>query len=207
MRVYLGGRPLEEADPAGRPVGEERVADYPRARHRSPEPAVVRLSTIVAHHVVLAAGNRDRAGEIARAHAVAGIDVGILLPYPVAVDVALDQPDPITREPHHPLDECLRGLLLLRHATWLGRVLARLVLALRGICTTLVVVLGRVKDHDVADARRREVRADPVDEDPLVDVQSRKHRAARYPIRLDDEGLDRERQAKRGSSDQDELER
>ena len=49
----------------------------------------------------------------------------------------------------------------------------------------------RVEHDDVADAR---VVDQAVGEDPLADVQRRLHRAARDPVRLDDERLDQQRQ-------------
>jgi hypothetical protein len=53
----------------------------------------------------------------------------------------------------------------------------------------------RVEDHDVADLRLAEVVADPVDQHALVDLERRDHRLARDPVRLDQEGLDAQREA------------
>src|SRR5690348_605508 len=70
---------LEESDPVGRPVGEERLADDPGARNRAPESAVLRIRTVVAHHVVHAAGDRDGLREVARRVAGALHDVAVAL--------------------------------------------------------------------------------------------------------------------------------
>src|SRR6478609_582612 len=70
---------LEEAQPARRPVRHECPADDPALGHRPPVPAVFGVWPIVPHHVVLAAGNRDRAGKVAGAAAAAGDDVAVAL--------------------------------------------------------------------------------------------------------------------------------
>src|SRR6516225_10529244 len=83
-------RPLEESDPVGRPVGQERLPDDPGAGDGSPEPAVLRVRPVVAHHVVIAAGNGDRLREVAHRIAVALHDVGVCLGLSVADHVAVD---------------------------------------------------------------------------------------------------------------------
>src|SRR5436190_24379334 len=75
---------LEEAEPAGRPVGEDCPPDAPSLGNRAPEPAVLGVWTIVAHHVVLIGRNPDRAGKVARPRAVAGHRVRVALGHAVA---------------------------------------------------------------------------------------------------------------------------
>src|ERR1700761_3223618 len=142
---------LEEPDPVRRPVGEEGDPDDPFIGDRAPEPAVVRLSTVVAHHEVIAGRNDDRCPHIAAIALAAGGDVGVLLAHAVADHVPVLDRDPVARAPDDPLDEGLRGLAGRRPG-------ARLVVAF-----TLVGVaadgglgvgsLGRVEHDDVADAR------------------------------------------------------
>src|SRR5436305_14626496 len=93
--------PSEESDSVRRPVGEERLADDPRLRDRPPEAAVLGVGAIVAHHEVVAARNRDRGGEVARAAAIARNGVGVLLRHTVAGHVtAVDRPTvPGTADP------------------------------------------------------------------------------------------------------------
>src|ERR1700677_676424 len=62
---------LQGADAVGWPVGEERVADHPRAGHRPPESTVERVGAVVAHHVVVALGHRERLRKPAFATAAA----------------------------------------------------------------------------------------------------------------------------------------
>ena len=58
-------------------------------------------------------------------------------------------------------------------------------------------------EHD--DIAQRRMRVEPVDEDPLADVQGRDHRGTRNAVGLDDERLDQERQADRDHDREDEL--
>ena len=51
----------------GGPVGGEGAADDPLLGDGAPEPAVVGLATVVAHHEVVAGRNRDRLAEVAAA--------------------------------------------------------------------------------------------------------------------------------------------
>src|SRR5262249_45042153 len=69
-----------------------------------------------------------------------------------------------------------------------------------------VRTLRRMEDDDVADLRIPEVVDEPVDQDSLADVKRRLHRLGRDLVRLDDEGLDPERQPKSERDDDDELE-
>src|ERR1035438_601064 len=103
---------LEKADSVRRPIGEERSADDPRLRDRAPVPAVLGVGTVVAHHVVVAARDRDRGRETARP-ALAGNDVGILLLDAVAEHVTVADRDPVAGQPDDPLDEGLCGLVRL----------------------------------------------------------------------------------------------
>src|SRR6476659_5085000 len=120
---------LQQADPPGRPVRRERVADDPAARDRAPEAAVV----------AAAAGARPR---VRLAHRPA-----------VAVERPVHELDPVARAGHHALDErrgaLLRGLLDADLAV--GRLRAAL-LAGRALRTC-----RRVEDQDGADRRVAEV--------------------------------------------------
>src|ERR1700759_307744 len=82
-------------------------------------------------------------------------------------------------------------------------VLADLVLALMRVGACLD--RWRVEHVDVADVGRAEVIADPVDEDPLVDVKRGQHRAAGNLVRLDDERLDQEGQSQGYGDDPDQF--
>src|SRR5579871_1650682 len=103
--------PLEESDPVRRPVGQERLPDDPGAGDGPPEPAVLGVRAVVAHHVVVASGNGDRLGEVARRVAVALHDVGVGLRLAVADHVSVDDREMVARESDHALDERLRGRL------------------------------------------------------------------------------------------------
>ena len=63
----------------------------------------------------------------------------------------------------------------------------------------------RVEDDDVADRGIGEVVEEAVDEDPLADVQGRLHRFGGDLVRLDQPGLDGQRQPQRQRDDDDEL--
>src|SRR3954451_13922706 len=65
--------------------------------------------------------------------------------------------------------------------------------------------LGRMEDDDVADLRVTEVVAHAVDQHPLTDVQGRLHRPGGDLVRLDEKGLDQERQPDRKRHDHHEL--
>src|SRR5438270_2279297 len=103
---------LEEADPVRRPVGEECDPDEPFTWDGTPEPAVVRLATVVPHHEVIPGRNHDRLAEIAGLSTRTLRDVGVLLLHAVADHMPVDDRHPVTRAGHHPLDE--RGVGLLR---------------------------------------------------------------------------------------------
>src|SRR5205085_2989740 len=80
---------LEEADAVRRPVREERDADDPFVWDRAPEAAVVRGTTVVPHHEVVAGRNNDRLPEIAGAVAGTGGDIRVLLTHAVANHVSV----------------------------------------------------------------------------------------------------------------------
>ena len=69
----------------------------------------------------------------------------------------------------------------------------------------LVGARRRMEDDDVADRGIGEVVEEAVDEDPLADVEGRLHRFGGDLVRLDQPGLDAERQAERQRHDDDEL--
>ena len=117
----VAGRPaLEEADPVGRPVGEEGAADDPARGDWSPEAAVVGFATVVAHHEPVAGRNLDRRREVAHDADLlrAGFDVGVALPFEgrlalrLAVDVAFADVDFVARAGDDPLDEVRARVLL-----------------------------------------------------------------------------------------------
>src|ERR1700691_2468031 len=101
----------ETADAVGRPVGGDRLSDDPPFGHRSPEPAVVRVSSIVAHHEPVSRGDLDGRGEVALRARGAGFYVGVLLAHAVArgcrlaVDVTFLDIDFIARASDDALDE------------------------------------------------------------------------------------------------------
>src|SRR5437764_8459428 len=98
-------RGSEESDPVGGPVGEEGDSDNPAVRNWTPEPAVVRLTTVVPHHEVIAGRNNDRLRKIAVRTASAPRNVGVFLPGAVAVDVPASDRDPVAGTRDHALDE------------------------------------------------------------------------------------------------------
>src|SRR6185312_2938459 len=108
---------LEEANPIGGPVREERLADQPRLGHRAPVATVKRVRAIVAHHVVVTLRYGDAGTEVALACAVAGDRERARLLVPVAVDVAVADLQAVAGKPHHALDVGLRGLVRLGDIT------------------------------------------------------------------------------------------
>jgi hypothetical protein len=62
-----------------------------------------------------------------------------------------------------------------------------------------------VEYDDLPDVRFAEMHAEAVDEHSLALDKRRFHRAAWDAVGLDDEGLDRKRQAKRDGDDHDQL--
>src|SRR4051812_41007566 len=98
-------RLLEEPDALRRPVGREGLPDDPLLGDWSPEPAVVRGATVVAHHEVVPGRNRDLGREVAAVAAAAGPCERLLLEFPVEHDVAVLDLDPVPRAGHDALDE------------------------------------------------------------------------------------------------------
>src|SRR5919206_3533654 len=192
----------EEADAVRRPVGGEGAADDPRSGHGPPEPAVIGLATVVAHHEPMPGRNPDRRRQVAPAAKVplAGrADVRVLLAPAVADHVAVDDLDRVARPRDDALDEV--------HAVApRRRPVAGLVLAEARVAAGVRLVADRrVEDDHLAHVGRAEAVADPVDQHPLADLERRNHRLAGDAIRLDQEGLDAERQAERDDDDDDEL--
>src|SRR3712207_6832683 len=74
---------LEPTDVVRRQGGRERAADEPLAGHRAPEPRVVGLAAVVAHHVPVVLGNRDLPGEVAADRARAVLRVVLVQRAPV----------------------------------------------------------------------------------------------------------------------------
>src|SRR5262249_45681765 len=151
----------------------------------------------------MAGWNLHRLGKIARVAVVhARPDVAVLLRLAVAVQVAVTDEDRVPRPGDEALDEVGRRVFLVDRLR--TRFVGGDLYAARG------AVLGRtgrrVEDDDVADARVAEVVAQPVDEHALTDFQRRLHRAARDPVRLDEERLDQQGEAERNGDDDDELE-
>src|SRR5579884_607284 len=75
---------LKNADSVRRPVREERLADDPLLGNWAPVAAVLRVGSVVSHHEVVAAWDRDRTREVAIAVAPARDDVRVLLGHAVA---------------------------------------------------------------------------------------------------------------------------
>src|SRR5436309_1394416 len=191
---------LERADPVRGPVREERLPDDPSLRDWSPVAAIVAFPTVVAHHKKVPRRNRDLPGLVADGTARIGADVRLVELLAVDVGAALDHLQAIAGEPDDPLDEVRVGLLRSRlRAGFVGRFVRVSALGLG------VRSLGRLEDNDVAAMEAREVLGDAVDQDTLPDRECRLHRPARDAVRLDDEGLDPQREAERHRDDRDEL--
>src|SRR4051794_39252002 len=109
----------EEADSLRRPVGREGLADDPLFGDRSPETAVVRGATVVAHHEVVVGWNLDLGRELAAFAAAAGLGVGLGKRLPVAHDLAVHDLQPVPRAGDDALDEVDVGTIS-------GRLVARL---------------------------------------------------------------------------------
>src|SRR4051812_4915533 len=192
-------RTLEETDPLRRPVGGEGAADDPLTGNGTPEPAVVGLPTVVAHHEPVVGRNRDLGREVAPRAALAGPREVVLLLLAVHVRMAVADVDPVARAGDDALDEVHVGLLVGRQVAR-GARLAVAVAARVGVRPR-----RRVEHDDLADVRVVEAVAQPVDEHALADLERRDHRLARDPVRLDQEGLDAEGEADRDDDDDDEL--
>src|SRR3954468_4284054 len=208
-RPVREGRRLERADPVGGPVGEEGASDDPLLGNWTPVSAVVALPTVVAHHKKVVRRNLDGLPQIAEFIAWRALrDERLLLLDVLAVtglgevDVVVLNLDPVAGQRHDALDEVVlrlvrRGLLARTPVGRLGRNPALL----------RVGTLRRLEDDDVAAARVTEVRAEPVDQHSLPDLERRHHGRARNPEGLYEEGLDTNRKTERHRDDDDELDR
>ena len=144
-------------------------------------------------------GDRDRVGQVAAVPAVAGLDEVLLGLDAVDHRVAVVDRQPVAWPRHDPLDEVGVRRLRRRLGTWPPE----------GWLRAALLPVGsnrRVKDDDVADRGIGELVDDPVDEHPLPRVQSGLHRARGDLVRLDDEGLDQQREPDRQRDDHHQLE-
>src|SRR5947209_4695781 len=90
-------------DTAGRPVRREDLADQAFLRHRPPGAGVARGAAVVAHHEVVAGLDLDR-GDRPRVAPVR-LDVGLVQPLAVDVDVAPALLPRLAGQPDQALDE------------------------------------------------------------------------------------------------------
>src|SRR6476661_5203259 len=200
-----GAQPIgsEQADAADRPVRREGAADDPAARDGAPEAAVLRVATVVAHHEVVTRRDGDRRREVAPGAAAApcagAVDVGVLLALSVAVDVAAADVDAVAGEADHALD------VVDARAAARGAVAGLPLFAVRVAADARLGADGRMEHDDLADVRVAEVVSDAVDEHALTDLQRRDHRLAGNLVRLDQEGLDGQRETEGDRDDDDEL--
>src|SRR3954471_1382507 len=194
---------LEPADAVWGPVGGKGLADDPVSGDRSPETAVVTCPTVVAHHEVHVGWNLDLFRHIALFAAAAGVDVGLVaLLDPVDDRVAAFDGQGVPRSGDDALDEVLVGLPLGRLRAWFALVRS----AADDSAFGAVVGSGRrVEDDDVADLRVLEVVEEAVDENALADVERWLHRFRGDLVRLDDPGLDRQRQPQGQRNDDGQL--
>src|SRR4051794_2365388 len=98
-------RVSEEADALRRPVGRKGLADDPLLGDWSPESAVVRGATVVAHHEVVTGWNLDLGREIAALAAPARLREGLLLELAVQDDLTVVDPNPVPWACDDALDE------------------------------------------------------------------------------------------------------
>src|SRR5262249_52056563 len=159
----------------------------------------------VAHHEVLVSRHRDRA-EVAVGAASAFAGERLSLKHAVADDVTVADRYAVARDADDALDEVLVRARRRRSRAGdaaLGAVVER---ALAGDPALVRVgALRRVEDEYVPHLRIAEVVPYAVDEHALADREGRLHRAARDPVRLDDERLDPERKAEGDGHDEDQL--
>ena len=115
----------------------------------SPEPAVIRLATVVAHHEVVAARNHDWPSEVTEQRVRAGNDVGVALVHAVADHAPVDDRNPVAGQTNHTLDELKTRPPTRRYATR-----PREVSPLPSHAADRRQAIGttrRVKHHDIAD--------------------------------------------------------
>ena len=121
----------------------------------------------------------------------------------VADHVPVDDRDPVAGQSDHALDEGLARLLGPRDPA--RPLTGAACLALVRVQAAERIVRRRMEDDDLPDVRAAEVVPETVNEDALTQADRRQHRAARDPVRLDDERLDRQRQSERRGDDQNQL--
>ena len=140
-------------------------------------------------------------GKLQAAAVPQGSDVGLVgLLDPVDDRVAVADAERVAGPGDDPLDEVLVDSLGVGSGqAWSRRVRGR------RTRSPLVGARRRVEDDDVADRGIGEVVEEAVDEDPLADVEGRLHRLGGDLVRLDQPGLDAERQAQRQRDDHDQL--
>src|SRR3954468_15473175 len=150
----------------------------------------------------------DLFGQIAGSAWRAGVDEVLLSDLPVDDRVTVLDAHRVARARNDPLDEVDARLLRGRpvaggpaRAAGTGPRVAAL-----AAYAAAVGALRRMEDDDVPDARIGEVVEEAVDQDPLADVQRRLHRLGGDLVRLDDEGLDPQREPESERDDDDELE-
>src|SRR5207245_11719958 len=165
------------------PVGQRTPPDEVVGRHETPLPAVETVVSIVAHHEVLALGNRHRAEIVEAGRDAPGILVDTvrleqcyvpLVPRLPHVDHLVDDLERLPGEPDDPLD------------------------------VILALVLGIAEDHDITprdlrerqeealDGIRKRREAELVHEDMVPDQKRILHRRARDLERLEQERADEE---------------
>src|SRR5215469_3328360 len=92
-----------------RHVDDYRRADDVRARHVAPEPAVVRILPVIAHHEIFARRNVNRSAifqRVRRIHSVGFIELGA-----IDIDYAVLDLERVPRQPDTALDEIRKALL------------------------------------------------------------------------------------------------
>src|SRR3954447_2664965 len=150
----------------------------------------------------------DLFGQIAGSAWRAGVDEVLLSDLPVDDRVTVLDAHRVARARNDPLDEVDARLLRGRpvaggpaRAAGTGPRVAAL-----AADAAAVGALRWMEDDDVTDLRVGEVVEKPVDQDPLADVQRGLHRLGGDLVRLDDEGLDPQREPESERDDDDELE-
>src|SRR5918994_2513036 len=190
---------LEDADLLGGPIRGEGLADEPVSGDRSPESAVVALSTIVAHHEVMVRRNGDLPREIAFAARAARAREVILGPLAVHDRHPVRYSQGVPWAGDDAFDEV--DVRLLRRGLRAGG-------SRRAAGAALVAALGalrRMEDDDVPDLGVGEVVEEAVHQDPLADVERGLHRLGRDLVGLDNERLDSQRQPEGERDDDHEL--
>src|SRR5436190_11755950 len=138
----------------------------------------------------------DLFGQIAGSAWRAGPDEALLSDLPVHDRMTVLDAERVPGPGDDPLDEVdarlVGGRLVTGRAARAARPRPRVAALAPG--ATAVGALRRVEDDDVADARIGEVVEEAVHQHPLSDVQRGLHRLRGDLVRLDDEGLDPQRE-------------